>query len=516
MKNNNEKNKFKSTSSKPKLSNNNSHHYLKSSNLLIKQNTQPKTKYIVHQATSRTNYLNKTSNTNTNINSNIYNTQNNKKSNIKKKSSPNLPNIKITSNIKKKIKEFSHSIATPTIKDRNLLLLNASNKKNIKINNNNKSNPKEKILIKSIRDNKTETISTNIITTTSSNININNSNIYNNNFHENYSQTQKILSTPLISKKISYTSDLKVKTPNQRNIITKNYKSEINEIKNLNNPFLYDQSDEESLLIDDEKPINVLDYIARRLVASSFCGSFNLQNQKFNNLNSNIKNSNIENNDKINDNNENSNFKNLVSILNQKFKNFIHLNDLNKINNINSINANNNNLIKKNPRKKINKTSNRNFNISKKFKNEEQNINNMKNHYNKFLDISTNYDPGLDSRGDSSVERSLSLRSNDLKKFSFSPERSVYSYKEKKNSRLNSSFNKNSSSSYIKLSSNQIGIISEDEEYSLNNNHQKSKKGKNKRINYPFVEKKVTINLSMTIDNNGTINRRKLSNNSKI
>ena len=74
----------------------------------------------------------------------------------KKKSSPNLPNIKITSNIKKKIKEFSHSIATPTIKDRNLLLLNASNKKNIKINNNNKSNPKEKILIKSIRDNKTE------------------------------------------------------------------------------------------------------------------------------------------------------------------------------------------------------------------------------------------------------------------------------------------------------------------------------------------------------------------------
>ena len=81
---------------------------------------------------------------------------------------------------------------------------------------------------------------------------------------------------------------------------------------------------------------------------------------------------------------------------------------------------------------------------------------------------------------------------------------------------LNFYFIKNSSSSYIKLSSNQIGIISEDEEKSLINNHQKSKKGKNKRINYPFVEKKVTLNLSMTIDNNGTINRRKFIKKSKI
>jgi hypothetical protein len=151
----------------------------------------------------------------------------------------------------------------------------------------------------------------------------------------------------------------------------------------------------------------------------------------------------------------------------------------------------------------------------------------MKNHYNKFLDMSTNYDPGLDSRGDSSVERSMSLRSNDLKRFSFSPERSVYSYKEKRSNeiRLNSSFINKSSSSLIKLSSNQIGIISEDEEYSLNNNgiKNKSNRRKSRKINYPF-EKKVTINLSMTIENctngkynNGIINeKRKLSlNNNK-
>ena len=208
MKNNFEKNKFKTTQSKPKLSNNNSHHYLKSSNALIKQTPQQRNKIIVQQTSSRSNYLKKSSNTNYTINNK--NTQF-KKANIKKKSSPNLPNIKITTNIKKKIKEFSHSIATPTIKDPNLLLLNASNKKS-KNNSiiNNKSNPKEKIQIKSItRDiNKNETISTNIITTTSSNLN--------NNFHDIQNSNQKILSTPSISKKVSYALDFKNKTPSHR------------------------------------------------------------------------------------------------------------------------------------------------------------------------------------------------------------------------------------------------------------------------------------------------------------
>ena len=576
MKNNFEKNKFKTTQSKPKLSNNNSHHYLKSSNALIKNTPQQRNKIIVQQSSSRSNYLKKPSNTNYTINNK--NTHF-KKTNIKKKSSPNLPNIKITTNIKKKIKEFSHSIATPTIKDPNLLLLNASNKKS-KNNSiiNNKSNPKEKIHIKSItRDNnKNETISTNIITTTSSNLN-------NNNFHDIQNSNQKILSTPSISKKVSYAFDFKNKTPSHRkNIDNKNYKSEINKRKNpimQKNPFIYDEDDDESLLIDEEKPINVLDYIARRLVASSFCSSFNIQKQKLFYNQINIKNNNKDNNnnninlvnvdsdeeiedikyynnsnlnshnDNENGNIENSNFKSLVSILNQKFKNFIHINDLNFNNNINNNNennginndnnlnniSNNNNISHKkielkNTNKRNSRIPNRNFNISKNFKNEpniEYNINNMKNHYNKFLDMSTNYDPGLDSRGDSSVERSMSLRSNDLKRFSFSPERSVYSYKEKRSNeiRLNSSFINKSSSSLIKLSSNQIGIISEDEEYSLNNNgiKNKSNRRKSRKINYPF-EKKVTINLSMTIENctngkynNGIINeKRKLSlNNNK-
>ena len=89
-----------------------------------------------------------------------------------------------------------------------------------------------------------------------------------------------------------------------------------------------------------------------------------------------------------------------------------------------------------------------------------------------------------------------------------------------KETRLNSSFINKSSSSLIKLSSNQIGIISEDEEYSLNNNgiKNKSNRRKSRKMNYPF-EKKVTINLSMTIENsqngkynNGSFNeKRKLS-----
>ena len=51
------------------------------------------------------------------------------------------------------------------------------------------------------------------------------------------------------------------------------------------------------------------------------------------------------------------------------------------------------------------------------------NINDMTSHYNKFLDISTNYDPGLDSRGESSIERGDSLNRNELRNFSFSLEK---------------------------------------------------------------------------------------------
>jgi hypothetical protein len=47
------------------------------------------------------------------------------------------------------------------------------------------------------------------------------------------------------------------------------------------------------------------------------------------------------------------------------------------------------------------------------------NINDMTSHYNKFLDISTNYDPGLDSRGGSSIERADSINKNELRNFSF-------------------------------------------------------------------------------------------------
>ena len=44
----------------------------------------------------------------------------------------------------------------------------------------------------------------------------------------------------------------------------------------------------------------------------------------------------------------------------------------------------------------------------------------MISHYNNFLDISTNYDPGIDSRGNSAIERIDSIKKNELKNFSLS------------------------------------------------------------------------------------------------
>ena len=125
-------------------------------------------------------------------------------------------------------------------------------------------------------------------------------------------------------------------------------------------------------------------------------------------------------------------------------------------------------------------------------------------HYNKFLDISTNYDPGLDSRGESSVERSLSIKSNEFRNFSFSPERkakNVYEQNKLPSLNLNSSFNGNISTTNLnKINGNHIGIISEDEEYQFLDK-ERIKKGKKNKKFYPFAEKKVTINLSMTLNN---------------
>ena len=46
------------------------------------------------------------------------------------------------------------------------------------------------------------------------------------------------------------------------------------------NSIILSLENDESLFLEDEKPINVLDYIVRRLVASSFYGICNFQSSQ--------------------------------------------------------------------------------------------------------------------------------------------------------------------------------------------------------------------------------------------
>ena len=146
---------------------------------------------------------------------------------------------------------------------------------------------------------------------------------------------------------------------------------------------------------------------------------------------------NIDNNKSINnikkDENKNNLFNSFTSQINNK----------NNINTNNNQNNNNNSYIlfsysKNSKNNKIKQTSLKYKNSikdkDKKYQNNIKesstslssskinlyNFNNIKSHYNTFLDISTNYDPGIDSRN-SSVERSLSIKKNEIRNFSCSP-----------------------------------------------------------------------------------------------
>ena len=384
--------------------------------------------------------------------------------------------------------------------------------------------------------------------------------------------------------------------------------------------FGLDKDIDENILMEGQKPLNVINYIAKKLVSSSFCGSFNFQyssakkystthrasamvyshlisnsnlfinkesnpineeieyikenNEGENNGSNNNGGNNNNNNDinqgderddtSYNDNNINDiNFKNLVSILNQKFKKYLAQNntDIKQVddldNNIShnySIEQNNISSNKKN--KKINfnivdfqknnkklKSDNNNISLNnnpkikfsknidykedsysnsfnKKIKNDlasstthieayAYNINNMTSHYNKFLDISTNYDPGIDSRGESSIERGDSHTKNELRNFSFSldkkhKKRGDYTFRTEYNEK-GSENNYNVIKNTLGVSQNKfnknINIISENEELSQNTikNIKNNKSNKNKYC--PFLEKKVSINLSTTFNN---------------
>ena len=407
--------------------------------------------------------------------------------------------------------------------------------------------------------------------------------------------------------------------------------------RNKSSPFPLEQFGlekdiDEAKFIEGQKPLNVINYIAKKLVSSSFCGSFNFQyasakkystarrssaithnhlisngnmfvNKESNPINEEIEymreNSNTSNNGSNNGNNNNENivkasdntndnynevdnmkndytenindinFKNLVSILNQKFKKYLTKNKIssnninnqidrkesansNQISNMNSINGlsknkiatfsmvnnkskkvksqnnskKNNQVIISNPT--INKFSKNieykedlypNSFSNKKHKNDLMassnmetyvyNINDMTSHYNKFLDMSTNYDPGLDSRGGSSIERGDSINKNELRNFSFSldkkkKKKGEHKFKTEYNEKnVGNNYNviKNTLSGSQNKFNKNINIISEKDELNQNN-AKRVKNNKSIKNKYcPFLEKKVSINLSNTFNN---------------
>ena len=384
---------------------------------------------------------------------------------------------------------------------------------------------------------------------------------------------------------------------------------------------------EKYMLMKGERPINVINYIAKKLVATSFCSSFNFQNGYSSSIINNTNNNNLfnsnnninqigsffkktsednnslrksngngieggvnensfENNSVIKDkesslfvNDENddkdSNFKNLVSLLNKKFKSYLtneklnkseivnkNKNDTNKnqkkensdIENINSNlnknsfindikkegdknslfksfnfqkkNSDNENIInkkndssfivlsysKKNKCKnndKINQTSLK-YNKNKNSKNKKNlkdsssymhssKINNFVSHHNTFLDISTNYEPNMDSRN-SSIERSISFKKKELRNFSCSPSH------ENKSKNLNS--NKKGQIINITKKNKNFNTISEDDEFKESDKKKINSKNK-KRKKVQICQNKVTINLT---ENNGIINNNKKGN----
>ena len=408
---------------------------------------------------------------------------------IKTKKNSNIgSSTELSTLIKKKIKEFSKSIVIPTIKE----------------SNNNTSPKKAEQQKQKLKDSKDKINNINTIKnkeTKNQNCTTLNNIISNKDYNKSINLEKKLNTTPNSTINKLNGNEYNQKSAFEQRETYRTYKNDVKEgrtaSQHKSSPFpldkiSLDKDDDESLFLDEEKPVNVLDYIARRLVASSFCGSCNFQSSQ--NQQNNYHDINFNQINK----NENS-FKSLISILNQKFKNFILKEDLELYQNDNNINSNLNN--------------------KKNYKNENSIIDyNMGNtHYNKFLDISTNYDPGLDSRGESSVERSLSIKSNEFRNFSFSPERKAKDVYEKNyipSLNLNSSFNGNISSNNLKkVNGNYIGIISEDEEYEFLDKERIKKSKKNKKL-YPFYEKKVTINLSMTLNNTIKKSSQNISNTS--
>ena len=555
---------------------------------------------------------NNSKNSNVNIiNTNRSNINNNQNYTINSNNDSILLSDKETSfMIKQKAKEINQMKKTKKIKknqsrDNNSYKILMKEKENFK----NLLNP---LYLKdlSARINNQNNTKTNKIN--NSKKNINNSNLFSSIFQNSFlNQTKTFIEIP---------QNYSLKTDNNLNA------------NNISRPksslFHYFRNDsEKNMLIKKEKPIIVINFIAKKIVTNSFCGSFNFQ-QGYNNscstsVNSNnnlnnlfFKNANRSNNlliksnenfenkiynnnsfnnnslskdsifineDNKNINEKNSKFKNLVNILNKKFKNYvssekmnknkinnksnkqkninkgsfknfiIKINDSNKsLNNLkndeniftifNSFNSQINNLKNLNnqnnsnsyllfPYSKKNKNNQESLyknNIQKKNKNNEMikssnylpsqkltlfNINKKKSIYNSILNISTNYEPEIESHRHSFEEKPLSIKKNKIKNIYISPSHNLKTLnnitsinKTYINKKLN--YIKNRKMNLNKHNRN-FKIISEDDEYDkFNKNKYKNLFKNNKNLAF---KNKVTINLSISGENsNKKINSKKI------
>ena len=503
------------------------------------------------------------------------------------------PNYNLTMRKNNIIHNISNSENTFSDKEIPFLInqkLNDMNQKN-EINNNDKNNtniniPEDEDELKALLSSLNQS---NIYSSIyNNNGNNNTSNLFSSIFQDsvNNSQTKTFINFP--------NNNYSLKTDN--NIFTNNTRPKSSLFQYLGN----------DMIMKGERPINVINYIAQKLVASSFCGSFNFQNgynnsyiynnnnvnqkssflnlkstdsnslRKSNGISENKLDNSFENNNIIKDtslfvNEDNDdkdlNFKNLVSILNKKFKSYLSKGKLNKSEMVNKIsssqekNRNNNDDNNMNLNSNLNKISfikniksegNKNnlfnsFNFNDKHLENElndkkkdtsyivlaysknkktNNINKMNNNYNKnikdknkishvdlrepsnknkskrnnynyhhntFLDISTNYDPNLDSRN-SSRERSISINKKDIRNFSLSPSH-------EKEKRKNLSNIKKVQIVNITKKNKNFNTISEDDELKTNNKDMKRKK-----LN--ICHNKVTINLSINENNNINVNNK--------
>ena len=474
------------------------------------------------------------------------NNKDGKKQNKKNRNNISLHNIqnKIFSyenhNIAKKLNqnEFSYKTINDISNNKNNNKFNennaSKNKKEINKKNNNYLSPNKKVYIKK----------------------------FDKKFNKNLNNAI-IISENLCDKTFSHNNENNINTNLHDDMINQNNnnnnKKEGNtEKKHKSLPFEIEDfmlnKDDNITMLETEKPLNVINYIAKKLVTSSFCGNLNLEFNKNNmtkrnneiydkqTIGSNInlltnkennkeQNNKIENNKSVDNHNHNlfnndGNFKNLISVLNQKFKNYLskenskngnqHTQKNRSMKNnkyiLNNLEYNNYFI---NDMKKINEltptqknvcqnkidflSNNTNTNIDSYSYSYCYNINNMTSHYNNYLDISTNYDPGIDSKGESSLDKLLSINKNELRNYSISLDK-------KKNENnmniINLDCLRNNggvSNSHNKYSKN-MNVISEDDELNefskdKESNNIKCFKNKNKNS---LTDKKISINLTTT------------------